>query len=214
MTRFIVSHGVYAVFGLMAVDAVFPAASELVMLVGGALATSAFAQHVTVGSPLAKGLPTYLAIAVAGTLGYLVGSLVGWAIGRYGGRPLLEDHGRWFHLTPERLAVAEHWFERWGKTSVLLGRITPLVRSFVSIPAGIFEMRLVPYTLLTLVGSAVWAFALAGVGWAAGTGYGTVHHDWRYVEVAVGLGVVGGVLFLLHRRHALAAARRSRHDDG
>jgi membrane protein DedA with SNARE-associated domain len=191
MTSFIVSHGVYAVFVLMAVDAVFPAASELVMLVGGALATTAFAQHVTIaGHQLGKGAATYVGVAVAGTLGYLAGSLAGWAIGLYGGRPLLERHGRWFHLDGPRLAHAEHWYDRWGNIGVLLGRITPLVRSFVSIPAGVFRMRLLQYTVLTLAGSAIWAFALAGVGWAAGTGYGTVHHDWRYVEVAVALAVV------------------------
>ena len=108
-------------------------------------------------------------MALAGTLGYLVGALVGWAIGRYGGRPLLERHGRWFHLSPAKLERAEAWFDRWGNLGVLLGRITPIVRSFVSIPAGVFEMPLVPYTFLTLVGSAVWAFAFAGAGYALGT---------------------------------------------
>src|SRR5437868_4059168 len=84
MTSFIAAHGVYAVFLLMAIDAVFPAASELVMLVGGALATAAFTQHATIfGSTLGKGTSTFVAIATAGTLGYLLGSLAGWAIGRY-----------------------------------------------------------------------------------------------------------------------------------
>jgi membrane protein DedA with SNARE-associated domain len=200
MTGFIAAHGVYAVFLLMAVDAVFPAASELVMLVGGALATAAFTQHVSLfGSTLSKGAPTYVAVAIAGTLGYVLGSLAGWAIGRYGGRALLERRGRWFHLTPERLDRAERWFDRWGTIGVLLGRVTPIVRSFVSIPAGVFEMPLAPYTLLTVIGSAVWAFALAGAGWAAGTSYGTIDHDWRYVEIAVVLGVLLVVAVLMRR---------------
>lgn len=203
MTGFVAAHGVYAVFLLMAVDAVFPAASELVMLVGGALATTAFAQHATLaGTTLGKGTPTYLAIALAGTIGYLVGALAGWALGRYGGRTLLARHGRLLHLPPERLDRAEAWFERFGAAGVLLGRITPLVRSFVSIPAGVFEMPLAPYTALTLVGSAIWAFALAGAGWAAGTGYGAVHHDWRYVEVAVVLAVVALAGVLVARRRS------------
>lgn len=70
---------------------------------------------------------------------------------------------------------------------MLIGRVTPIIRSFVSVAAGVFKMPLLPYSVLTLVGSAVWAFALAGAGWAAGTGYGTVHHDWRYVEIAVAI---------------------------
>lgn len=216
MTGFIAAHGVYAVFLLMAIDAVLPAASELVMLVGGALATAAFAEKVTVfGATLSKGAPTFVAVALAGTLGYLAGALVGWGIGRYGGRRLLERHGHWFHLKPDQLRRAERWFGRWGTIGVLLGRITPLVRSFVSIPAGIFEMRLAPYTLLTLVGSAIWAFALAGAGWAAGTGYGAVHHDWRYVEMAVGVTILGAAAYALRRGLATREQARSTaaHDD-
>jgi membrane protein DedA with SNARE-associated domain len=206
VTSFIAAHGVYAIFLLMAVDAILPAASELVMLVGGALATGAFADQVTLfGATLSKGATTFLAVALAGTLGYFAGSLLGWAIGRYGGRPLLERHRRWFHLKSEQLDRAERWFDRWGAIGVLVGRVTPLVRSFVSIAAGVFEMPLGIYIVLTLVGSAVWAFALAGAGWAAGTGYATIHHDWRYVEVTVGLCVLVGLAYALRRRTAARA---------
>src|SRR4051812_16136482 len=147
----------------MMVDAVFPAASELVMVVGGALAAGVFAHHVTLfGHELSSGFTAYLAIALAGTLGYLVGSLIGWWIGARGGRPFLDRRGRWFHLTPERIGRAERWFDRWDDWAVLLGRVTPVVRSFVSIPAGVFRMPLGRYTALTAIGSAIWAFALAG----------------------------------------------------
>ena len=187
ITTTVAHHGVYAVFGLMALDAVFPAASELVMLYAGALAAGAFTGSVGqilpqpgisfFGSHIGYGGKAFIVMALAGTLGYLVGALVGWAIGRYGGRPLLERHGRWFHLSPAKLDKAEAWFTRWGNLGVALGRITPIVRSFVSIPAGVFEMRLGPYTVLTAIGSAIWAFALAGtlgyfagslIGWAIG----------------------------------------------
>jgi membrane protein DedA with SNARE-associated domain len=200
VTRIVATHGVYAVFLLMAIDAVFPAASELVMLVGGALATAAFAEHATVfGITLSKGSSTFVAVALAGTFGYLVGSFAGWAIGRYGGRPLVERHRRWFHLSPTALERAEAWFARWGAAGVLIGRLVPLVRSFVSIPAGVFRMPLGTYALLTLLGSAIWAFALAGVGWAAGTSYSTFHHDWRYVEVAIVITIVFCVMLTAFR---------------
>src|SRR4029453_3351414 len=116
VTGWIGDHGLYAVFLLMALDAVFPAASELVMVYGGALAAGAFAgQTVTLfGAELDSTAGAYVAIALAGTLGYLVGAVVGWAIGYYGGHPFLERHGRWVHLPPERVARAEQWFERRG----------------------------------------------------------------------------------------------------
>jgi membrane protein DedA with SNARE-associated domain len=195
-TSQVANHGVYAVFALMAIDAVFPAFSELVMLYAGAVAAGVFpaAHGVTLfGAHVGFGVGAFVLLALAGTVGYLVGALVGWAIGAYGGRPLLERRGRWLHLPPERLDRAEAWFGRWGNLGVLIGRVTPVVRSFVSIPAGIFEMRLAPYTVLTLVGSAVWAFAFAGAGYGLGSSYRGFDHGFHYVEYAV----VAGVLLLL-----------------
>jgi membrane protein DedA with SNARE-associated domain len=186
----------------MAIDAVFPAASEVVLVYAGALAAGAFAgQHVSLfGTHVTTPFWAYVAMALSGTLGYLAGSLVGWGIGAYGGRPLLESRGRLFHLSPAKLERAERWFDRWDEWAVLLGRITPVVRSFVSIPAGIFRMPLGRYTLLTIPGSAIWCFALAGVGWALGTSYKEFHHAFDYVDVAVVAGAVLLVLYLLFRR--------------
>ena len=201
-TSQVASHGVYAVFFLMAVDAVFPAASELVMVVAGAVAAGVFpsAGGVTVfGWDVGFGLDAYVVLALAGTLGYLAGAIGGWAVGRYGGRPLLERHGRWFHVTPDRLERAEAWFGRWGDLGVLVGRVTPIVRSFVSIPAGVFEMALGRYAALTLIGSAIWAFCLAGVGYALGTSYHRFDRDFRYLEYAVVVGVLMVVAYLLYR---------------
>src|SRR5712691_8164226 len=158
VTRWIGEAGIYAVFGLMFVDAVFPAASEVVMVYGGAVAAGAFAgKSVTLfGAHLSHGFAAYLGVALSGTIGYLLGSLAGWAIGDYGGRPLLEQRGRLLHLDAERLDRAERWFDRWGDWAVLVGRVTPVVRSFISIPAGVFRAPLGRYTALTLVGSATW----------------------------------------------------------
>ena len=209
LTSLIGNHGVYAVFLLMAIDAVFPAASELVMVYGGALAAGAFAgQHVDLfGSRITSHLWAFVAVALGGTLGYLLGAIAGWAIGLYGGRPLLEERGRWFHLSGEKLGRAERWFDRWDQLAVLVGRITPVVRSFISIPAGIFRMPFWPYVVLTAVGSTVWAFALAGVGWGAGRSYQHFHHDFNYVEYAVVAAVLllAGYLGIRWRRSRLSA---------
>jgi membrane protein DedA with SNARE-associated domain len=187
ITSFVGDHGVYAVFVLMAIDAVFPAASELVMIYGGALAGGAIAgSHVVLfGNTIQSAFWGFVAVSLAGTLGYLLGSVIGWAIGLYGGRPLIEGRGRWLHLTPENFARAERWFDQRGDFAVFIGRVTPVVRSFISIPAGVFRAPFGRYTLLTLVGSAIWCFAWAGVGWGVGTGYRRVHEDFRFVDYAV-----------------------------
>jgi membrane protein DedA with SNARE-associated domain len=213
-TSQVASHGVYAVFGLMLIDAIFPAASEIVMLYAGAVSAGvlATAHHVSVfGIGLGSGMPAFLAMALAGTLGYFAGAVIGWAIGRYGGRPLLERRGRWLHVTPERLDRAERWFLKWGNLGVLVGRVTPVVRSFVSIPAGVFEMPLAPYCLYTVVGSSVWAFGIAGAGFALGRSYERFNHGFKYAEYAVVAGVLLLAAYLLYRW--VKAARVSRRAD-
>ena len=201
ITSTIGDYGLYAVFALMLVDAVLPAASEVVMVYGGALASGAFAgQDVTLfGTTIDEGFGAYLAIALAGTIGYTVGAVLGWAIGLYGGKPFLERRGRWLHLDQKRLDRAERWFDRWGDWGVFLGRLTPVVRSFVSVPAGVFEARLGRYALLTLLGSAIWCFAFAGAGYAAGESWEDFHHAFRYVEYLVAAAIVGVAAFLLWR---------------
>jgi membrane protein DedA with SNARE-associated domain len=214
VTSQVASHGAYAVFLLMLVDAVLPAASELVMLYAGAVAAGVFssAHHVSLfGAKFGFGVGAFFVMALAGTLGYLVGSVIGWAIGYYGGRPLLERHGRWLHLTTERLDRAERWFERWENVGVFLGRVTPVVRSFVSIPAGVFRVSLAPYILLTALGSAIWAFAIAGAGYGLGSSYERFHHDFRYAEYAIVAGVLALAAYLIYR--LTKAARVRRRDD-
>lgn len=177
-------HGALAVLLVMAVDAVLPVGGELTMLLAGALAAGAL------GVAGRHGLPEYLVLSVAGTVGYLAGSVGGWAIGRSGGRELVERRGRVLHLGPERFARAERWFVRHGAKAVLLGRLTPLVRSFISIPAGVLGFPLLPYVALTAVGSAIWCFAFAGAGWALGDNYDQVHHAFRFADVAAVLAVL------------------------
>jgi membrane protein DedA with SNARE-associated domain len=207
----IATQGAYAVFVLMAIDAVFPAASEVVMLYAGAVAAGVFpgTHHVSLfGAKVGFGIGAFIVMALAGTLGYFAGALIGWWIGLRGGRPLLESRGRWLHVTPERLDRAEVWFQRWGNFGVLVGRVTPVVRSFVSIPAGIFEMRLAPYALYTVVGSAVWAFAIAGVGYGLGSSYKSFDNGFKYVEYAIVAGVLVLAAYLIYRLRKAATVRR------
>ena len=200
--------GVYAVFAIMALDALLPAGGELTMLVAGALAGGALGAHpALLGHTLAPGLESFLVLVAAGTLGYVAGALVGWGIGRRGGRPLLERRGRWLHVDPETLARADRWFERHGRAAVFLGRLTPVVRSFISYPAGVVGVPLAPYTALTLAGSALWCLAFAAAGWALGSRYDAVHHAFTGVEIVVVVGAVAAVGALLVRRRSRRVTR-------
>ena len=211
LTTVVGDYGLYAVFLLMAVDAVLPVASEAVMVYGGAVAAGAFAGQsiVLFGWELEPGFPAYLAVALAGTIGYTVGSIGGWWLGVHGGRPFLERHGRWLHLKEANLAKAERWFERWEDWAVFLGRITPVVRSFVSIPAGVFRAPFRRYTVLTLLGSAIWCFGLAGVGWALGSRCEDFHSVFKYVDYLIVAAIAAAIAFLvwkLYRRRGAAAS--------
>jgi membrane protein DedA with SNARE-associated domain len=199
--------GLLAVVVLMATDAVFPAAGGIVMLVAGALAAGVFAGHhpSLFGIDLGTGLGAYIALSSAGTLGYLAGALAGWQIGRRGGRPFLERWGDLFHLGPANVARAEEWFARRGQWAVFLGRLIPVVRSFISIPAGVLGSPLTSYLPLTLAGSAVWCFVVAAAGWVMGTGYDSAGGAFRMIEagVVVLLARAGGAILVRRRAAAL-----------
>ena len=215
ITHAVAAHGIYAVFGLMIVAAVLPVASELVMLYAGAVASGAFTTaHVHVfGHALAAGTSAYLAVAVAGLLGNVVGAAIGWWIGLRGGRGLLHRYGRVLHVSPGRVDRAERWFDRFGVAAVPLGLATPLVRSFVAIPAGIARMPFVRYLVLAAVGCAAFAFGLAGIGWAVGSSYSNAHHDLRYADYVVGAGVVLLVAYLVWRKVRASTLKRRAADS-
>ncbi len=203
-------HGLYAVFVLMLIDAVLPAASEPVIVFGGALASGALAADVVFfGADVASGWPAYVAIAGAGTIGYTLGSIGGWAVGVYGGRPFVERHQRLLHMSPAKVDKADRWFERYGDVFVAIGRVLPVVRSFVAIPAGLARMPLPRYVTLTIPGSAAWCFGLAGAGWALGAHWEDFHHAFRYADYAVAAAIVAVAAYLVVKWRSSRLARRA-----
>lgn len=213
MTSWLAHYGVIAIFGLMLIDAVFPAASELVMVYGGALASGALAHRVDVLGWHATGLSAYLAVVVAGVAGYQVGAVAGWWVGFHGGHDFLERHGRWLHLSEERLDRAERWFLRWDAWAVLIGRVTPVARSFISIPAGVFESPFGRYNVLTVLGNGVWCLALAGVGWGLGSSWQSFHDNFKYVEYAVVAGILLLAAYWILRMRRTATIRSGNGDS-
>ena len=212
VTTFVGDHGLYAVFVLMLVAAVFPTGSELVMLYAGALASGAFASaHVTAfGHEIKTPFWAFLAVAVTGVVANTIGALGGWVIGAFGGRPFLERHGRLLHVSASKLERTERTFQERGTLAVPVGFALPLARSFVAIPAGIIRMELRRFLPLALLGNAVFCFVVAGIGWAVGKSYKRIHGDLRFIDAAVVAALVLAALayfFVRRKRRSSTLAR-------
>jgi membrane protein DedA with SNARE-associated domain len=209
LTSFVGNHGVYAVFLLMLAAALVPAGSELVMIYAGAVAGGAFASaHVVLfGHRIDTPVWAYVTMAAAGAVANTLGCVAGWALGFYGGRPLLERHGRWLHVTPARAERAERWFERFGSLAVPLGLATPVVRSFVALPAGFARMRFARFVPLAFLGCVPFCFGLAAGGWALGSSYNRLHHDFTYATIAIVAAAAVAIGYLVVRRRSSKLGR-------
>lgn len=204
---FLLSTGYAAVFVLSFVSSMgLPVGSELAIIGGGALASGEVFTHS--GKSLNLALVIVLAI-----LGEVLGSGAGYAIGRFGGRPLVDRVGKYLLLTHEDLDRAEAWFARRGDGFVFFGRFIPLLRSFVSFAAGLGEMALGKFFLYTTIACAIWCTALASIGYSLGSTYNKVvsgFSDAGYVLAA--LAVVAVVVVFWHRyRRYKAQQVKGRH---
>jgi membrane protein DedA with SNARE-associated domain len=192
--HFVRDAGLPAIFVLMVAEsACIPIPSEATMLFAGFAVADP-------GQSAAHHHLTILGITVAGVLGNLVGSWIAYGVGRAGRLELLERHGKWLHITPARLARADRWFARWGAPAVFFGRLLPVIRTFISLPAGVGRMPLVRFTTLTLAGCIPWVLALGLVGQAVGSDWKSVKSGLSYVDYAVVVVVVLAVVYLIFRR--------------
>jgi len=193
-SHFVRDAGLPGIFLLMALSsACVPIPSEVVMLFAGfAVAEpgqSASHHHLTM-----------VGIVLAGLLGTMVGSWITYGIGRAGRLELLERHGSKLHMGPAQIGRAERWFERYGAPVVLFGRMVPLIRAFVSLPAGIARMPFWRFTVLSLLGSIPWVLALALAGHALGGNWTSVRKDFQYVDYAILALIVAGIVYAVVRR--------------
>jgi membrane protein DedA with SNARE-associated domain len=149
-------------------------------------------------------------VALAGAVGCLLGSYAAYFAGASGGRRLLERYGRYILIAPHELEIADRFFERWGGPAVLLGRLLPVVRTFIALPAGIARMRLLPFTIYTLVGSYVWCLGLAYAGMQLGahwSGLGPYFH--RFDGIVVTAMLAGGAWIIYNRLRGMPIARNA-----
>jgi membrane protein DedA with SNARE-associated domain len=151
------------------------------------------------GFNVATGHYSLLEITVAGVAGNLVGSWIAYWVGYAGRIELLEKHGRWLHISHTQLERADRWFERYGPITVLVARIVPLIRTFISLPAGVARMPFVRFSILTLVGCIPWVFMLGLVGDLAKSHWKSWKDSLAYVDYVVVAAVVIGVAYLIYR---------------
>jgi membrane protein DedA with SNARE-associated domain len=139
-------------------------------------------------------------VATAGAIGCNLGSIVGYEVGKRGGRAFVARWGRYVLLNMEHLSQAERFFARWGSITVLVCRLLPFVRSFIAFPAGVARMPLVRFHIYTFVGSWPWCFALAWVGMKLGAAWRTdprLSHILHYGDAAVVVAIVAGILWFV-----------------
>jgi membrane protein DedA with SNARE-associated domain len=186
LTRVVGDNGAPAVFGLMVLEsACIPVPSEVIMLFAGLL--------------IHEGKMSFWAAVIAGVAGNVVGSWIAWGVGAYGGRTWLERHGRVIHVTRERLERADRWFDRYGPRAVLISRCLPVIRTFISLPAGVARMPFWQFTLYTTLGCIPWVIALALAGTWAGNAWETWHSRLEILDYIVGAALVAGAVWLYVR---------------
>ena len=198
MQSFVQSYGYFALIVLSIVEsACVPIPSEVTFGFAGALCTTAITGHAQF---------SLWAVILVGTAGSLVGSIIAYEVGRTAGRTIVERWGKWILLTHKDLDAAERWFAKYGSISVLIGRVLPVVRGVISVPAGIAEMARVRFIVLTVIGSAVWVSLLASLGYAAGSNWQHVSKDFHAVQTPTIIVIV--LLLIFGFWHRVRTVRR------
>jgi membrane protein DedA with SNARE-associated domain len=187
--------GLAGIFVLMLPEsALIPIPSEATMLFAG--------------FNVAEGKYSLFAAVAVGVVANVIGSWIAYALGYYGRIDVLEKHGKKLHIKPEHLAWADRWFERYGTATVFFARMLPIIRTFISLPAGVARMPFWRFTILTTLGCIPWIFMLTFIGKQAGDNWESWKDNLHYVDYAVAaLIVIGAVwLFLRARRRRSADA--------
>ena len=186
VTNAIGDYGLFAVFGMMLLE------STGVLIPSEAI--SPFAGYL-----VSQGKMGLFAAIAAGVTGNLVGSWIAYFIGLWGGRELWLHYGRYVGVRAHHLALAEKWFDKYGELTVFISRCLPVVRTFISFPAGTARMNFARFTLYTLLGCVPWVFALTYVGYLLGENWEEVGAYLHYLNYAVALGLVAGAVYLFVR---------------
>jgi membrane protein DedA with SNARE-associated domain len=176
----------------MAIEsAAIPLPSELILPFAGWTVSRGIVE------PLTGAQWTYWGAVIAGVIGNTVGSLVSYGIGALGGRPLLERYGRYVFISAHDLEIADRWFARWGDLTVLFSRMLPIVRTFISVPAGIARMPLWRFTIFSIIGAVPWVMLLVWAGMLLGDNWLELKHNLRGLDYLIaGIILLGIAVFV------------------
>jgi len=188
----IANTGYVGILLMMAIEsACIPLPSEVIMPFSGALVVPA------VAAAFAHQPLSLIWVATFGAIGCNLGSLVAYEIGAYGGRPLIERFGRYILMKREDVERADHFFQRWGSLTVFVGRLLPVIRTFIALPAGIARMNRVKFHLYTFLGSWPWCFVLAYVGMRLGEHWNTLGKYFHRFDAIIGVVLIAGVVWFV-----------------
>lgn len=178
--------GYWGVFiGMSLESACIPLPSEVIMPLSGFV--------------VYRGEMSLLGITIIGAVGNLIGSWIAYFVGLKGGRSFLEKYGKYVLISPAKLDMAHEWFDKYGHEAVLISRVLPIIRTFISLPAGIAEMDLKKFTIYTFIGSLPWCFVLAYMGFMLGPNWNIIEEYFHYMDIVVVIAVVILAVYLVHK---------------
>jgi membrane protein DedA with SNARE-associated domain len=185
-------NGLYGAVGYLGVlvamaieSAMIPLPSELILPYAGFLVSDPSQVE-----PLTHGPWSYWLVVIVATIGNTVGSVIGYAIGAWGGRPFLERWGRYLLIRPHELELADHFFQRYGPATAFFSRLLPIVRTFISFPAGVARMPLGQFILYSSLGALPWSMVLVFAGEKLGANWVDIRHALQPFDLAIAVAFV------------------------
>ena len=192
-------NGLYGAVGYLGVllamaieSAMVPLPSELILPYAGFLVSDPSQVE-----PLTRGPWSFWIVVVAATIGNTIGSLVGYAIGAWGGRPFLERYGKYLLIRPHEIELADHFFQRYGAATAFFSRLLPIVRTFISFPAGVARMPIGTFVAYSTAGAFLWSMLLVFAGVQLGANWVEIRHALQPFDLLIAVAVVAFVVFFI-----------------
>jgi membrane protein DedA with SNARE-associated domain len=201
--------GYVGVMLAMAIEsAMIPLPSELILPFAGFLVSDPSQIEPITGQPW-----SFWIVVIVGTIGNTLGSLVAYAIGAYGGRPFLERYGKYLLIRPHEIELADHFFAKWGSQTVFFSRLLPIVRTFISFPAGVARMDLRKFIVYSTAGAFLWSILLVWAGVQLGENWVEIRAMLQPFDLAIAVAVVVGAVAFLWLRLGRPMPGRRRPPD-